>query len=630
MHKLLSRQLKKAYGNDYAIESLPSEVQTLITLVTKAYDDLSDERKFLEYTLEMNSAELTAANDLVTEKNKSLNKQIRAANHSKVFLKRLIDSIPMFVLTLDKELNIITSNEQFLANTNKKVSSFKDIFPDSKTLESFNKDVQFLFSEQSEYIYHEMELFDNYNNTLYISWTHTLVENESGEAIILSIGSDLTHRKEAENAMQWMAYNDSLTHIGNRRDFQKNIKVALQRKTTGALAFIDVNHFKQINDFHGHTVGDQVLIHIADTLKQITRSIDIVSRLAGDEFTVFFCRVDETNINHILDKLAKSLNSYITLQDGSRLEYSVSIGAALFPLHSQQEEELIIKADIAMYKAKKSGVGRWHLFDPVHDDLKDLKEDNRLIYGLKQAIESSRMQLYYQPILCLETKTVSHYEVLLRMIDENGKMVFPGEFIPAAERMGLIRNIDEWVLGHALQQLALNLKTYPNLKFTVNISAPSLQAAEFPNHIKQALQESGVASKHLIIELTETAYIDNVDQVKRNLQKIHALGVKIALDDFGVGFSSFSYLKKMPLSYVKLDGSYVKELINSPEDQVFVEGVSKMVQAYGMQTIAEFVGDDATCKRLMELGVSYGQGYFIGQPKPYLATIDEIKTNLLN
>lgn len=628
MHKLLLRQLQKAYGKEYAIDSLPSETQALIGLVTKAYDDLSDERNFLEYTLEMNSAELTAANDLVTEKNKILNKQIKTVKHSKVFLKRLIDSIPMFVLTLDKKLNIISSNDQFLANTNKNFSSFKAFFSENEALEKFNKDVKSLFLEQSEYIYHEMELNDSYNNILYISWTHTLVEDELGDSIILSIGSDITHRKEAENAMQWMAYNDSLTHIGNRRDFQKNIRAALQSKTTGALAFIDVNHFKQINDFHGHTVGDQVLVNIADTLKHIIRSIDFVSRLAGDEFTVFFSRVDETNIAHILDKLANSLNSYITLQDGSRIEYSVSIGAALFPLHSQQEEELIVKADIAMYKAKKSGVGRWHLFDPVHDDLKDLQEDNRLIYSLKQAIDHNRLLLYYQPILCLENKTVSHYEVLLRMIDENGKMIFPGDFIPAAERMGLIRDIDEWVLGHALQQLALNLKINPDLKFTVNISAPSLQASGFPNLLEQAVKDSGIASKHLIIELTETAYIDNFEQVQNNLKKINALGVKIALDDFGVGFSSFSYLKKMPLSYVKLDGSYVKELLNSPEDQVFVEGVSKMVQAFGMQTIAEFVGDDATCKRLMELGVSYGQGYFIGQPKPYLATIDEIKSNI--
>jgi len=628
MHKLLLRQLQKAYGKEYAIDSLPSETQALIGLVTKAYDDLSDERNFLEYTLEMNSAELTAANDLVTEKNKILNKQIKTVKHSKVFLKRLIDSIPMFVLTLDKKLNIISSNDQFLDNTNKNFSSFKAFFSENEALEKFNKDVKSLFLEQSEYIYHEMELNDSYNNILYISWTHTLVEDELGDSIILSIGSDITHRKEAENAMQWMAYNDSLTHIGNRRDFQKNIRAALQSKTTGALAFIDVNHFKQINDFHGHTVGDQVLVNIADTLKHIIRSIDFVSRLAGDEFTVFFSRVDETNIAHILDKLANSLNSYITLQDGSRIEYSVSIGAALFPLHSQQEEELIVKADIAMYKAKKSGVGRWHLFDPVHDDLKDLQEDNRLIYSLKQAIDHNRLLLYYQPILCLENKTVSHYEVLLRMIDENGKMIFPGDFIPAAERMGLIRDIDEWVLGHALQQLALNLKINPDLKFTVNISAPSLQASGFPNLLEQAVKDSGIASKHLIIELTETAYIDNFEQVQNNLKKINALGVKIALDDFGVGFSSFSYLKKMPLSYVKLDGSYVKELLNSPEDQVFVEGVSKMVQAFGMQTIAEFVGDDATCKRLMELGVSYGQGYFIGQPKPYLATIDEIKSNI--
>ncbi|MEA1990381.1 MAG: EAL domain-containing protein [Pseudomonadota bacterium] len=628
MHKLLVRQLKKTFGRDFQLDQASDELHQLLSFISEAYSEYTNERKFLEHTLEQNSQELTAANRLITEKNASLNNQIKAVSHSKAFLNRLIDSVPMFILTLDTEFKIISSNQRFIESTNKNYTDFFSVLPDENARSKFALESRALLANDVEYIHNEVDLLDSFNNTLHIAWIHTMVEDEEGNEIILSIGSDLTERKEAENAMHWLAHNDSLTGIGNRRDFQKNLEHLIYSKSEGALAFIDVNHFKQINDLQGHSVGDQVLVNIADTLKKVTRSNDCISRLAGDEFTVILCRVNEENIEKALDKLVAALNDFVILADGSKLSYTVSVGVALFPQHASDEQNLIIKADLAMYQAKKKGIGRWHLFNPLEDDFSNLHEDSRLIHSLKQAIDDSRMQLYYQPILKLDEKVVSHYEVLLRMVDEQGNLVFPGSFIPAAERMGLIRDVDEWVLGHALQQLALHLKSFPNLKFTVNISAPSLQSNDFPEILKQALFDSGVPSEHLIIELTETAYIDNFEKVLNNLKQVDTLGVDIALDDFGVGFSSFSYLKKMPLTYVKLDGSYVKDLLNVPEDQVFVESVSKMVEAFGMQTIAEFVGDEQTCKRLLELGVSYGQGFFIGQPKPYLATIEEIKQNI--
>ncbi|BCN93087.1 hypothetical protein THMIRHAM_08720 [Thiomicrorhabdus immobilis] len=630
MHRLLTRQLKKAFGAQTNKDDFSADMHKLMGLVSDAYDEYSNERKFLEHTLEQNSQELTAANRLITEKNRELNEQVKVVTHSKSFLNRLIDSIPMFILTLDRHLKVISANKKFIESTNSDYSDYLQILSEASDRERFIRESDQLFANDIDILHNETDLLDGFNNTLHIAWSHTLVEDEEGNDIILSIGADLTERKHAENSMHWLAHNDSLTGIGNRRDFQKNLEHALNSKSNGALAFIDVNHFKQINDLHGHGVGDRVLVKIANTLKTITRSNDYISRLAGDEFTIIFCRVTEDIIGGVLDKLLKALNSYVVLDDGSQLPYTVSAGVAMFPQHASDEESLIVKADLAMYQAKKKGLGYWHLFNPQEDDFSSLHEDSRLIYCLKKAIEDSRMQLYYQPIIKLSDKTISHYEVLVRMIDENGDLVFPGTFIPAAERMGLIRDVDKWVLGHALQQLALHLNSIPDLRFTVNISAPSLQASDFPEVLKQALIDSGVPATHLLIELTETSYIDNFEQVLKNLEKVDELGVAIALDDFGIGFSSFSYLKKMPLSFVKLDGSYVKDLLNVPEDQVFVESVSKMVNAFGMQTIAEFVGDELSCQKLLELGVEYAQGFYIGQPQPYLTSIDEIKRNLQN
>ncbi|MBN2865749.1 MAG: GGDEF domain-containing protein [Thiotrichales bacterium] len=628
MHKLLARQLKKSFGKNCDFNTFSDELDGLFESISDAYEDYDHDRKILELTLEKNSYELTTANRLISDQNDSLIHQLKTLSRSRAFLTRLIDSVHMFIVTSNANLEVITVNKKFSGSLNKTYHHFLDIFPENDLTEKFRGELQSLLSNKLEVIHNDMELKDSLNNVLYISWSHTLVEDEQGNPIILSIGSDLTKRKEAEDALHWLAHHDPLTLIGNRRSFQYSLQHMLSSNSQGALVFIDVNHFKQINDFYGHSVGDLVLINIANALKKVTRSNDVISRLSGDEFTVILCRVNSEVISLVLDKLVTALNSHIILEDGSKLEYSVSIGVSLFPEHAHQQEQLIINADLAMYKAKKKGLGRWHLFSPETDDFSSLQTDNLQMRSIKNALEENRYQLNYQPILKLQDKTISHYEALIRQIDENGNLVYPGSFIPAAERMGLIQDIDEWVLEHVLKCLARELPSRPELVITVNISAPTLQEGDLPRLLVKLLEKYQVPCNHLIIELTETAYIDNFEEVLRNLTEIDALGVRIALDDFGVGFSSFSYLKRMPLSYVKLDGSYVKTLLQSHEDQVFVESLSNMVQAFGMKTIAEFVGDQATCNRLLELGVTYGQGYFIGKPQPYLATIDEVRKNI--
>lgn len=628
MHRLLNRQLKKAFGRGYQVDEFSGELQSFLNSVSLAYDEYTNERKFLEHILEKNSSELTSANRTISEQNASLTDQLTAISRSRSFLTRLIDSVHMFILTLDRDLNILTANKKFLDSTNKSYQSFLQLFPDDYCVKSFEKDLDSLRTGSLDIVHNDMELYDSYNNSIYIDWSHTIVENEEGQEIILSIGSDLTKRKEAEDALHWLAHNDGLTGLANRRAFKQTIHQTLNAKNRGVLAFIDINKFKQINDVYGHAVGDAVLIQLARDLEAATRSYDFISRLAGDEFTVIFNRITDTEIPAVFDKLLEQLNNYIVLDDGNQLHYSVSIGVAKFPEHASQEQQLIVNADLAMYVAKKKGMGHWHLFDPSSDDFLTMHDDNRQLHILKKAIEENRFVLYYQPICSLEKNEISHYEVLIRKLDVNGKLIFPGDFIPAAERMGLITKIDRWVLDEALAKLADELQTQPDLKFAINISAPSLQQDSMPSLIQELLAKHKVDSRHLIIELTETAYIDNFDLVLNNLEQIDNLGVKIALDDFGVGFSSFSYLKKMPLSFVKLDGSYVRELINNYEDQVFVESVTKMVEAFGMHTVAEFVGDDQTYQRLKDLGVSYGQGFYIGQPKPYLLSNDDIKNNL--
>lgn len=628
MHPLLAKQLKESVGENGDLMPTSEALNSLLTEISLTYQTFESDRKTLERSLEQNAHDLHSANQLISEQNDSLLNQIKTLSRSRAFLTRLIDSVHMFIVTSTTDLEVIKVNKTFSGSVNKTYQNFLDIFPENDLSQAFREDLQSLIANQKTIIHNDMELKDSLNNVLYIAWSHTLVEDEEGCPIILSIGSDLTKRKQAEDALYWLAHHDPLTTIGNRRAFQAGLQHVLSSKSHGALAFIDVNHFKQINDFYGHLVGDLVLVNIANTLKEVTRSNDVISRLSGDEFTVIFCRVERDVISVVLDKLLHALNSFVVLEDGSKLEYSVSIGVALFPEHAHQEEQLIVNADLAMYKAKKKGLGRWHVFNPETDNFSSLQTDNRQMHSIKHALEENRFQLYYQPILRLQDKTISHYEALIRQIDEEGQLIFPDAFIPAAERMGLIQDIDEWVLENVLACLASEIPNSPDLVITVNISAPTLQEGDLPSLLVKLLAKYQIACHHLIIELTETAYIDNFENVLRNLNEVNALGVKIALDDFGVGFSSFSYLKRMPLSYVKLDGVYVKSLLQSNEDQVFVKSLSNMVKAFGMKTIAEFVGDEATCCRLLELGVTFGQGYFIGKPQPYLASLDEVRGNI--
>ena len=548
------------------------------------------------------------------DKNGKLEQQVLAVSRSRSFLTRLFDSSHLFILTQDLTFGILKRNALFETLVPVGEQRFLSLFTELAEQQTLRRLVSELVAGGESLVQQEMAMVDPQGQARYISWTHTLVEDEQGQSVVLSVGTDLTHRKEAENTLQWMANHDSLTGINNRRAFNEHLRYLLSRETEGALVFIDINRFKQINDLYGHLVGDEVLTNIAETLRQHTRATDFVSRLAGDEFTVILTRVNRETVQPVLEKLAEQLSGQLELEDKRVIDYSASLGVSFFPEQGTDEQSLILHADRAMYQAKKKGLGRWHIYDPQDDDLLRVKKDHDLMVMIKQALNADLFQLVFQPIVALDAGRISHYEVLLRMRDESGRPISPGEFIPVAERVGLIRAIDNWVLAQALAFLAEQLESDPSLTFAVNVSAPSLQDRAFPGMVLQGLASFGIPSSRLIIELTETAYIDNFAQVLQNLKLLADAGVQIALDDFGVGFSSFNYLKRMPLTYVKLDGSYIRHLTDNRDNQIFVESLSRMVNAFGMKTIAEFVEDQPTYEMLGELGVAMAQGYYVGKP----------------
>ena len=581
---------------------------------------LQDELSLLEKSTRFVTQELEALHIEVEDKNHSLQEQIAVITRSRAFLERLIDSSHLFIVTQKFDGTILTCNARFENEFKRPTANFTDLFMSDESRKMFQDRVDLLKGDHCEVIQLDAEFANDQGLPIYLDWTCSIVDDEKGHNIILAIGIDLTQRKRDEEALEWLANNDPLTGIGNRRGFQHDLQKVLDTQRNGAVVFIDVNRFKQINDLYGHTVGDNVLIQIAESLRASVRSTDSISRLAGDEFTVVLPNINPEQLEKLLQKLSSKLSGQLSLDsDGRWVEYSVSVGAALIPEHGTTEQELIVHADMAMYQAKKKGGEQWQIFDPATNDLADIRRDHDLTSLLKQALKRTDLfELNYQPIYSIKSETVSHYEVLLRLKDLNGNPVYPNDFIPAAERMGLIRLVDEWVLDHAISKLATTWQAGHVFSLSINISAPTLQSSTFPEILNNLIHKYRVDPSYIIIELTETAYIENFQMVLTNLERISESGVLVALDDFGVGFSSFSYLKKLPLSYVKLDGSYILDLENNPDNQVFVESLNKMVNAFGMRTIAEFVEDEITLRKLEELGVEYAQGYYIGKPSPKL------------
>ncbi len=588
------------------------KAQELVNTESKVFED---ELSVLEKSTANVAQELQELQSEINSKNLHLNNQVAALSRSRAFLTRLFDNSHVFIITQDPAFKIQSSNRKFDELYEVVPISFCNLIKDELDLNEFQRKVSELFDGCVPAFHQELVMCDKHNKRLILSWTHTLVEDESGKEIILSIGMDHTQQKSAENDLLWMANHDGLTGIGNRRAFNSNFKKILSKSNSLALVFIDVNRFKHINDIFGHSVGDQVLMDISQRLQAIVRSSDTISRFAGDEFTVLLEEVTLQSLPDILEKYSKEMSSSVITDDGQEIFYSVSVGAAVYPDHGGDTDELLINADMAMYQAKKKGLGYWHIYNEEDTRVDQIKQDHNLILNVKRALDSNLFNLVYQPIYNLMDGKVSHIETLLRLHDESGNAISPGVFIPLAERSGLIRKVDEWVLDNALAEVSSTFTGDNLIPVAINISAPSLQSNELPELIERKLEKHQVPAKALIVEITETSYIENFQLVLKNLKRITSLGVHMALDDFGVGFSSFTYLKMLPLTYVKLDGSYIRNITKNPDDQVFVKSLAAMINAFGMHTVAEFVENEETVTLVKALGVSHAQGFHLCKPQ---------------
>ena len=436
--------------------------------------------------------------------------------------------------------------------------------------------------------------------------------------------SDITQNSEAEAEIHRLAYYDALTQLPNRRLLQDRLGQALlathRSGHCGAILYLDLDNFKTLNDTRGHEVGDLLLVEVARRLHACVRASDTVARLGGDEFVVLLEElsgdIEEAAAQSRLlgDKLLVTISKPYSLKD---CEYhcTASIGAGLFIDNDTTTEELLKRADLAMYEAKSMGRNSLCFFDPNMQRTLDLR--SALVNDLRQACSRQELRLYYQPQID-STRGVIGAEALLRWNHPERGLVAPGEFIPLAEDTGLILIIGHWVLETACVQIkAWESDPFArDLRLAVNVSARQFRQLDFVAQVRQVLDQTGANPTRLKIELTESMVLDNLSEAIAKMRALRALGVDLSMDDFGTGYSSLSYLKQLPLDQLKIDRSFITHLITDSNDAAIVKAIITLGQTFGLSVIAEGVETVAQQDLLREHGCYLYQGYLFSRPVP--------------
>lgn len=449
--------------------------------------------------------------------------------------------------------------------------------------------------------------------------------NREGPPMLTGFLRDITDRKKAEDEIHNLAFFDPLTKLPNRRLMRDRLQLAVasasRSRKHGAVLFIDLDNFKTLNDTRGHDVGDMLLIEVGLRLRHCIRDADTISRLGGDEFVVVLNNLHEDahiagiEAEQVGDKLCQSLSQPYLLQD---FEYhsSCSIGIALFSDTDLSVDELLKRADTAMYEAKRSGRNAVRFFDPEMQA--QLENRTRLEGDLRYALKREQFELRFQPQVDDAYRIISA-EVLLRWNHPEHGLVSPAEFIPIAEETGLILPIGQWVLESACRLIKMweaNPVTR-ELDLAINVSARQFRQPNFVDQVRRTLKKTGAAPGRLKLELTESLVLDNVEDSIRKMEALRKLGIRFSVDDFGTGHSSLTYLKRLPLSQLKIDQSFVRDIVHDVNDAVIVKTIIGMARNLGLAVIAEGVETTEQLGYLQNYGCPAFQGYLFGKPVPY-------------
>lgn len=435
----------------------------------------------------------------------------------------------------------------------------------------------------------------------------------------------------ASRRIAHLANHDDLTGLRNRRSFENNLNRALKQAAKGrnefGLLYLDLDRFKVVNDTCGHHAGDQLLVSLTDLVQSNLGEHDMMFRLGGDEFGIIATAEDFGKIVERASQIREAADAFIFKYE--RREFSISTSIGVIPLTGEQSdiESLMTEVDSACYIAKETGRNRVHVAQKDDAEVLRYRKNLDSIEKIRQALNNEEFELFYQPVFNIadEPPTLEHCEILLRIKNANGELYSPEEFIPLAEKYDLMGGIDRWVVGRVIEWIEQHQNMVQLPRFLINLSALSYTNDLFLAFLVKRLQTCNIDTSRIAFEITETAAVDNLEKAIAFIDRIRGFGCRFALDDFGTGFSTFAYLKELPIDYLKIDGSLVRNICHDTIDYEMVRAINQVGHVVGAQTIAEFVENEEIVSALLDIGVDYGQGFGLQHPAKLAGLLQQSK-----
>lgn len=431
---------------------------------------------------------------------------------------------------------------------------------------------------------------------------------------------DVSEARTFQRELSYQASHDHLTGLYNRREFDRELKKALAHAKrddlTHSLCYLDLDQFKIINDTCGHVAGDVLLRELSDQIRDVLRKSDVFARLGGDEFSVLLLHCSINQAIDVAENIRKLINNFSFQWEGKSFHISASIGVSKISHKADNADEVLAAADMACYAAKEEGRNRVHVYRDNDEVLLRRRDEMSMVSAIRSALKEERFSLFAQPIVStVNEDDCKHYEVLVRMKDEEGEYILPYRFISAAERYQLMSSIDRWVVHNSIMYM-LDKKDNEDFSLAINLSGQSINEDDFLQFVIDEIHQSGIDASRLCFEITETAAVNNLTHAVFFIETLKKYKCRFSLDDFGTGVSSFEYLKRLPVDYLKIDGVFIKQMHESIVDQAMVKAINEVAEVMGMQTIAEFVENEAIYTVLQKIGVNFAQGYWFSKPEP--------------
>ena len=434
---------------------------------------------------------------------------------------------------------------------------------------------------------------------------------------------DVSHTRRLTRQLSYQASHDMLTGLYNRRKFEEYLEEILlnvrEEDKNHAMLYLDLDNFKIVNDTCGHVAGDELLKQLPPLFHEVMRSGDIIARLGGDEFGVILQNCGLKQAVTIADKIRQKIQNFRFNWNDRTFDIGVSIGVIGINADNAEMSQVLSSADVACYAAKDSGRNRVHVYEPSDAAVSERYGQMHWTARISRALTEKRFHIYQQPIVGVADDSRNHVEILLRMIEDNGDIIPPGAFIPAAERYGLMPQIDRWVIEEVFKYMAVNDPADPVMGtdrvFAINLSGDSINKGTLQDFILKLKDKYRISLENVCFEITETVAISNLTKASQFIKELKKHGCQFALDDFGSGLSSFAYLKNLPVNYLKIDGAFIRDICSDEIDRTMVESIQHIGHVMGLMTVAEHVEDSNTYRVLCDIGVDYVQGYLLGRPE---------------